>query len=526
MSTDTEELPSGVFSFLDSALLQHLPSSWVWASLGSLGKWAGGGTPSKSRADYWSDGSVPWVTSKDMKVARIAQSQDMITEAGVRAARLKLMPPGSLLMVVRGMILAHTLPVAIATKPVTVNQDLRVLQPALPSMSEYIYWALRNAAAPILRETKESTHGTRRLESEILLKWPIPLPPLAEQKRIVEKVQALLTLVNAARERLAKVPAILKRFRQSVLAAACSGKLTEQWRKRSPSQAVPRAATLDSVQRKRHGRLWGAGVVPELTGDEHNSIPREWSWEKVAGLGEDDECVQIGPMSMRSAEFTENGVPVLNVGCVQAGWIDESRCDHLPAAKAAEFERYRVRENDVLFTRSGTVGRCAVAGPAQDGHVITFHLLRVRARQDVCLSRYLWIALQGAPTIRRQTEESQIGSTRGGFNTRLLASLDVPLPPVAEQREIIARVENFFGIADVIEQRLAAGTMATAALQQSVLSKAFRGELVPTEAELTRREGRTYETAEQLLERIRKERGASDGQKPAAKRRRSGAVAK
>jgi type I restriction enzyme, S subunit len=154
------------------------------------------------------------------------------------------------------------------------------------------------------------------------------------------------------------------------------------------------------------------------------------------------------------------------------------------------------------FTRSGTIGRCAVATEKEHDYLMTFHLLRVRPG-NACLSAYLCYVFQGAAHIRRQMEEAAIGSTRAGFNTNLLAGLDVPLPPLPEQHEIVRRVEALFKLADAIEKRVAAGAARAEKLTQAILAKAFRGELVPTEAELARREGRDYEPASALLERIK-----------------------
>ncbi|MEZ4406418.1 MAG: hypothetical protein R3A52_08085 [Polyangiales bacterium] len=125
---------------------------------------------------------------------------------------------------------------------------------------------------------------------------------LAEQRRIVEKVEALFEQVNRAKARLDRVPVILKRFRQAVLAAACSGELTREWREEHgafPTPVVEREQSTGSVRR---GRLWGAGQVPELTDEERAAIPSTWSWMKVGELGSSpDDAVQIGPMSMKSS---------------------------------------------------------------------------------------------------------------------------------------------------------------------------------------------------------------------------------
>lgn len=219
------ELTPNVFTHLDDSALFELPAHWAWASLGSLGKWSGGGTPSKDRAAFWGDGTIPWVTPKDMKVLRIRDSQDHITQAGVEAARLKIAPPGSLLMVVRGMILAHTFPVAITDSPVTVNQDMRVLQPHEGMMGRFLLLALQQASGGLLNEVKESTHGTRRVESEVLLNWPVAIPPLDEELEIVRRVECLFRLADEIEVQVSLGTARADKLTQAILAKAFRGEL-------------------------------------------------------------------------------------------------------------------------------------------------------------------------------------------------------------------------------------------------------------------------------------------------------------
>lgn len=110
-----------------------LPRGWLSVPLSSLGRWSGGGTPSKAQASFWKDGFLPWVSPKDMKVERIHDSEDHITEEAVRRSATKLIPSGSVLFVTRSGILAHTFPVAVTTVEVTVNQDLKAVTPHLGS---------------------------------------------------------------------------------------------------------------------------------------------------------------------------------------------------------------------------------------------------------------------------------------------------------------------------------------------------------------------------------------------------------
>jgi type I restriction enzyme, S subunit len=310
----------------------------------------------------------------------------------------------------------------------------------------------------------------------------ISFPKLDEQQCIVARVEARLMHVNAARDRLNRVPLIMKKFREAVLTAACSGRLTEGWREENPG-VEPASILLKNddsnrKKKKRAGRLWGAGIIPELTGEECDLLPISWTWTKVKEIGETpDETVQVGPMSMQSKTFSEKGVPVLNVGCVQWGYFDELKLNYMPEDLAKSFNRYKILKNDVLFTRSGTVGRCAIATDKQNGYLMTFHLLRVRPSVKKCLPEYLQFVFWGAPNIKRQTEAGVIGSTRAGFNTHLLANLNVPLPPLAEQHEIVRRVGLLFERADAIDHEVEAAGRRCERLTQAVLGKAFSGKL-------------------------------------------------
>ncbi|MDP1898207.1 MAG: restriction endonuclease subunit S, partial [Sulfurimicrobium sp.] len=119
------------------AALTH-PTGWRLLPLKELGFWVGGGTPSKAKPAYWETGTIPWVSPKDMKTERIHDSEDHITEQAVSESTANLIPTGSVLLVTRSGILRHTLPVAITTVPVTVNQDLKALTPKEGILPEYV----------------------------------------------------------------------------------------------------------------------------------------------------------------------------------------------------------------------------------------------------------------------------------------------------------------------------------------------------------------------------------------------------
>jgi type I restriction enzyme, S subunit len=200
----------------------ELPEGWAVAQLGVLGSWFGGGTPTTGVAAYWENGRIPWVSAKDMKADYLESSLIGITERGREAARLTLLPPGAVLMVVRGMILARKFPVAVSAAHLTINQDLRALVPRDEIDPNYLLYTLQLASSEVVQATGEATHGTRRLESDRIKSWPVRIAPLVEQRRIVSAIKGVLAKVSSARERLERVTTTMKRFRQAVLAAACS----------------------------------------------------------------------------------------------------------------------------------------------------------------------------------------------------------------------------------------------------------------------------------------------------------------
>jgi type I restriction enzyme S subunit len=197
----------------------HIPRVWNWARLHTLGKLKGGGTPSKARDDFW-NGNIPWVSPKDMKMDYIADSQMSISEAAIAGSAANLIEAGSVLFVVRGMILAHSFPVAISHVPLAINQDMKALVLRKPEMAEFILRALKGVKPEMLKRVQRSSHGTCRLEGSDYSDFLIPIPPLAEQHRIVAKVDKLMTLCDRLEASLTATAATRRRLLDALLAEA------------------------------------------------------------------------------------------------------------------------------------------------------------------------------------------------------------------------------------------------------------------------------------------------------------------
>lgn len=203
---------------------RDLPSSWHYFKLYELGSIQGGGTPRKSVEDYW-NGKVPWVTPKDMKIDFIFTSKLKVTDFGVKNSSAKYIDKSSLLFVVRGMILAHSFPVAKTLEQVTVNQDMKALTPIEEANPDYLLYTLKSLTQVFVELASSSTHGTKRLEAKMYNNVAIPVPPLEEQFEIVEKVKQLLEHANTVEKQYNAAKARLDKLTQSILAKAFRGEL-------------------------------------------------------------------------------------------------------------------------------------------------------------------------------------------------------------------------------------------------------------------------------------------------------------
>ena len=206
----------------DDEIPYELPEGWVWCRLGALGVMTGGGTPSKNNTSYWG-GNILWITPKDMKQLQIGASIDTITLEGVNNSSAKLIPKNSILIVARSGILKRHLPVAINLTECTVNQDIKVLIPFNGLYSEYIQLLLRGNEKYILDNLVKygmTVHSLLYKEFEL---EPFPIPPLAEQQRIVAKVEQLMQLCNDLETQVLQSKTDAEQLLQALLREAFEG---------------------------------------------------------------------------------------------------------------------------------------------------------------------------------------------------------------------------------------------------------------------------------------------------------------
>ncbi len=287
----------------------------------------------------------------------------------------------------------------------------------------------------------------------------VPIPTLEEQRRIVTKLENLLDKVDACRTRLEKIPAILKRFHQSVLAAACSGRLTADWRDKE---------------------LHSNSSNQLLDGNE--DLPNSWKRMSIRDIASSKKgSIQSGPFgsNLLHSEFQPTGILVIGIDNVFDGKFSLGKQHRISHQKYELLKKYAAHPLDVLVTVMATVGRCCVVPSDIETAIITKHIYRITVDHFVMNPYFLMQCIRGCPAVLTQVQGEIQGVTRPGINGAILKGINVPLPPITEQQEIVRRVEELFALANQIEARYQKAKAQVDKLTQSILAKAFRGELVP-----------------------------------------------
>jgi len=467
--------------------LLEIPSEWTQFQLGQITNLPGGKTPSKANVKFWDKGTIPWVSPKDMKVHLLNDSQDKVAAFALEQGGLHLYPENSILIVVRSGILQHTLPIAIAKVAVSVNQDLKVIPPIGLVDQNFLAYLLRSFSQKILEDCSKTGTTVNSVEVELLAKLKLPFPSLPEQKQIAAKLDELLVQVDTIKTRLDAIPHILKRFRQSVLAAAVSGKLTEDWR---------------------------AGIGLGSIGKELFAHSQNLTLSEI-GL------VSGGLTKNAKREQANIKKPFLRVANV---YTNELRLDdvHEIGLTEKEFKKTKLESGDLLIVEGNgsldQIGRVAMWKGQIENCVHQNHLIRWRSNDNV-EPRYVLYFLMSPDGRRQIVDVAQSTTGLHTLSVSKISALNLIVPTIAEQTEIVHRVEQLFAYADQIEQRVKDAQTRVNHLTQSILAKAFRGELTADWRAQNPDQISGDNSASALLARIRAEREAAGNQPKTRKRK-------
>lgn len=442
-----------------------LPKEWINTNLGSiLLSIIGGGTPSKSKPEYFL-GNIPWMSVKDMNKHILKDTVDHITPDAVKNSSTNIIPAGTPIIATR-MSLGK-----IVTAPFdsAINQDLKAL--LLPKGVErnfFLHWYRSQSQ---LIESLGTGTTVKGIRLEVLNGLSINLPPLSEQKIIANKLDDLLARVESIKTRLENIPEILKKFRQSVLSAAVSGKLTE----------------VNASDYKEISSV--AKVIGGLTKNgKRNQISQQFPYLRVANVYENE---------LRLDDMSVIGV------------------------QDKELDRVLLHEGDILIVEGNgsldQIGRAAIWNGEIENCVHQNHLIKVRVNNDINSKflLYYFMSPQGKEEI---VSKATSGAGLYTLSISKISSIKVPIYTAPEQVSIVNTTDKLFSYVGSIEKILDNTLSKINNLTQSILAKAFRGELTAQWREENFELISGLNSAEALLEKITAEKLAAGTIKKRAKK--------
>lgn len=364
----------------------------------------------------------------------------------------------------------------------------------------------------------------------------VSLPPLAEQHRIVAKIEELFSELDKGVENLRTAQQQLKVYRQALLKHAFEGRLTADWRAQNPDKLESADVLLARIQQERKARYqqqlqswqaaqqaWEAngktgskpskpkapGTLSPRAAEELAGLPelpKGWAWQSIEPLlSFERKPMATGPFGtlLSKPDYRSSGLPVLGIENIGDGVFIKGNKIFVSEEKALELSSFAVEPGDLIISRSGTVGEICKVPDNIGAAYISTNLIRVTLDKATVDPDYFVFLFQGG-AVKQLVKDLCKGSSRAFLNQTILSAISFPIPCLEEQRMIVNSIEEKFSIIDQLEQTITHSLQQAEALRQSILKKAFSGQLVAQDA--------NDEPASVLLERIKAEKQA----KPAA----------
>lgn len=446
------------------------PMGWEYVKLGEISTIQSGGTPARGKSNYWG-GDIPWVKISDLKEFYVSKTDEFITEEGLSNSSSRIFPSGTILFT----IFASIGKIGVLKIDAATNQAVAGITPSKHLDWKFLTYSLLDLSLSIQQHGKGVAQ--KNINLTILKSTLIPIPPLPEQKRIVAKLDALFGHLDVLREKLDRIPELLKNFRQQVLTQAVTGKLTEEYRK-----------------------------TKELKG---------WKFEKAQDCC---EKVQSGGTPKKDG-FSDTGIPFLKVYNIVNNKVD---FEYRPQFVNEEAQNGKIKKSilypgDVLMNIVGPPLNKIAIVPADYAEWNLNQAITLFRPKEYLTNQFLYYFFCEGSSVRSVTNETRGVVGQVNISLTQCRNFEIPIPPKEEQVEILNKVNQLFSAADKIEAQYQSLKEKIDQLPQAILAKAFKGELVAQDE--------NDEPAGVLLERIKGNKTGKGSKKAYEQEERLGMVA-
>lgn len=434
-----------------------LPKGWTIVKLGDICFTTSGGTPSRKVPKFYS-GNIPWVKSGELDKGLILDTEEKITEEAIQNSSAKIFPVGTLLIALYGATVGK---LAFLGVPAATNQAVCGIYESEAIDSHLLYYFLLYQRGNLI---KQSIGGAQPNISQGIIKdLSVPLAPLNEQKRILAKLEQLLTDLDKGIEYLETTKQQLKVYRHAVLKWAFEGKLTNR----------------DVID---------------------GELPNGWDSKKISQVAE-----TFGGYAFKSGEFESQGkFQVIRMGNVRPGVL---RLDESPVfisqIDEKALNKALLKVNDIIVTQTGTKGKRDYGFTAlisKSNLLLNQRIAAIRCNED-CVPKFL-LYYTWTNKFKDQFFANETGNVgQGNVGMKAVTDTIIWIPKPAEQIKVISEIESRLSVCEKIEETIESSLQQAEALRLSIIKKAFEGKLVPQDP--------NDEPAEKLLERIKALRHSS-----------------
>jgi type I restriction enzyme S subunit len=393
--------------------LGRVPEHWAVSPLKYVVTFRSGGTPSKDKLEFW-DGDIPWASAKDLKKEQLEDTQDHLTELAVTSGAASLVPAGSVLVVVRGMILARIFPVAEAMVPMAINQDLKALYASSKLDGRFLAHLLRGLADESLRRLEEAGHGTKALRMEAWTSMQLTVPPREEQCAILSHLDRETTRIDGLVEKKTRFIELLREKRRALITHAVTKGLDP------------------NVKMRNSGVEW-LGEVPE-----------HWGVKQLKHVVDPNSSITYG-IVQAGPEF-EGGVPYIRTSDMSAEELPTTGYPLTSPEIDDSYARSRVRPGDIVISIRASVGKCLPVPAGLSVANLTQGTAKISPGKGVARNFLLTFLNSSAAQIYFDLMAK--GATFKEITIDALRRTPVLVPPQAEQAEINQFIARHVGRLD------------------------------------------------------------------------------
>ncbi|MBR7698313.1 restriction endonuclease subunit S [Acinetobacter nosocomialis] len=449
-----------------------LPTNWSWTLFKNIAKIIGGGTPSsKNEANFSNNdhNSIPWITPSDLtgyEEAYIAKGKRALTQLGFSSCSAIMIPAGSVLFSSRAPI-GYCV---IANNELTTSQGFKslILEPDINP--EYVRYYLLSSKE--YAESKASGSTFLELSVKRMENLSIPIAPLNEQNRIVEKLNSLMAHTKTIRNELENIPILVKQLKKQILKIAYEGKFTNEWREKN----------IELIQSNFNETYQPASLSYE--------IPKTWKCYSLNDIGQLDRG-KSRHRPRNDPKLFNGKYPFIQTGDIRAAkGILKQYTETYSEFGLSQSHLWPI--DTVCITIAANIAESAVLGIEA---CFPDSIVGLIVNQDIVLPKYVEYFIR---TIKDELEATAPSTAQKNINLKILKAINIPVPSIQEQKIIIEKLDNLFSQLDQIEYSYKQTLNLIKELETASLNKAFKGLLVS--------QTKTSESADNLLKNISSQR--------------------